>query len=53
MVQISDPETLSRWFKALKEGGKVHVDLGPQFWSKLYGYVVDKFGIGWQLSLGE
>jgi PhnB protein len=53
MVQESDPAKLTRWFNALKDGGKVHVELGPQFWSKLYGYVVDKFGIGWQLSLGE
>ncbi len=53
MVQISDPETLTRWFNELKVGGKVGMELGPQFWAKLYGYVTDKFGIGWQLSLGE
>ena len=53
MVQVKDPETLARWFGALKAGGVVHMDLGPQFWTKLYGYVVDKFGIGWQLSLEE
>ncbi len=53
MVQVKDPETLTRWFNELKVGGRVGMDLGPQFWAKLYGYVTDKFGIGWQLSLEE
>lgn len=53
MLQIKDPETLTRWFNELKVDGRVGVELGPQFWAKLYGYVTDKFGIGWQLSLEE
>jgi len=27
------------------------MELGPQFWSKLYGFVIDKFGVGWQFGL--
>ena len=36
-------------FHALKEGGKVHVELGPQFFSSMYGSVEDPFGVRWQL----
>jgi PhnB protein len=38
-------------FENLKAGGSVLVDLGPQFFSKMYGSVVDRFGISWQLIL--
>ncbi|WP_342600317.1 VOC family protein [Psychrobacillus sp. FSL H8-0483] len=38
-------------FEALKEGGKVVMELQETFWSKCYGSVKDKFGIEWQLSL--
>jgi PhnB protein len=38
-------------FETLKIDGDVIIDLGPQFFSKLYGSVVDKFGIKWQLIL--
>ena len=44
----SDAE-VSRIFGALKEGGVVDVELGPQFFSSLYGAVEDKFGVYWQL----
>ena len=37
-------------FNKLKEGGTVGMDLQETFWSKCYGFVTDKFGIGWQLS---
>lgn len=36
-------------YEKLKEGGKVIVELGPQFFSKMYGSIEDKFGIKWQL----
>lgn len=36
-------------FSKLKEGGNVIVELGPQFFSNMYGSVVDKFNIKWQL----
>lgn len=38
-------------FGKLKEGGKVVMDLQETFWSPCYGNVVDRFGIGWQVSM--
>lgn len=40
-------------FAALKEGGKVSLELQETFWSKCYGSLKDKFGIEWQLSLED
>jgi len=36
-------------FNKLKECGEVLMDVGPQFFSPMYGWVKDKFGVGWQL----
>ncbi|CAM4208916.1 VOC family protein [Paenibacillus alkaliterrae] len=37
-------------FHKLKEGGTVGMELQETFWSKCYGSVTDKFGIGWQFN---
>lgn len=36
-------------FNKLKEGGEALMELAPQFFSSMYGWVKDKFGIGWQV----
>ena len=40
-------------FNKLKEGGKVMVEVGPQFFSSMYGSVEDRFGVRWQLIVSE
>ena len=45
-----DAEALKNAFAKLKEGGQVIMDLQQTFWSELYGFVTDKFGVGWQVS---
>lgn len=37
-------------FEQLKEGAHIDMDLQETFWSKCYGNLRDKYGIGWQLS---
>ncbi|HUW41725.1 MAG TPA: hypothetical protein VMV90_12020 [Rectinemataceae bacterium] len=44
---------IRRWFDGLKAGGTVVMGLGPQFWTKLYGFVYGKSGMGRQLGLPE
>jgi uncharacterized glyoxalase superfamily protein PhnB len=53
LVQRGSPDEIKRWFNGMKDGGSVRMELGPQFWSKLYGFVMDKFGVGWQFGLTE
>lgn len=36
-------------YDLLKESGKIIVELGPQFFSPMYGSIEDKFGVKWQL----
>lgn len=49
-VVSKNVEEINSLFDKLKEGGKVQMELQETFWSKRYGMVTDKFGIGWQLS---
>jgi len=52
-VQSKNREELTRWFTAMKEGGNVVMELAAQSWSKLYGFVHDKFAVGWQFNFVE
>lgn len=51
VASFKDPETVKSVFDKLSRGGEVQMELQETFWSKLYGYVVDKFGVGWQINL--
>lgn len=46
----NEEEVVKTAFNALKEAGKVSMDLQETFWSKCYGSLRDKFGIEWQFS---
>lgn len=37
-------------FKALKEGGKVELELQEMFWGDYYGSLTDKFGVQWMFN---
>lgn len=53
MYSSKDIEELKDIFSKLSEGGKVIMPFAETFWTKGYGNLVDKFGIGWQLNLDE
>ena len=38
-------------FEKLEVGGRVVEPLATVFWSELYGYVVDRFGVNWQVMV--
>jgi PhnB protein len=40
-----------RAFNALAAGGKVEMPLTKTFWSPCFGMLVDRFGIGWMVSI--
>lgn len=48
-LQFHTPDEVKDKFNELKEGGEVLMELAPQFFSPMYGWVKDKFGISWQL----
>lgn len=44
-----DFDKLHRIFNALSEGGTVIMPMNKTFFSELYGMVIDKFGIAWNV----
>ncbi len=48
-VFLDSADQVRNAFNTLTDGGKVVVELGPQFFSPMYGSVEDRFGIRWQL----
>jgi len=50
IVTHDDVEEIKRLFGLLSKGGTVEMLLQETFWSKAYGSLTDKFGIGWQMS---
>ena len=45
-----DPETLTRYFQGLAEGGTVDVPFEQQMWGDRFGQVTDRFGVRWLLN---
>ncbi|MDF2542473.1 MAG: phnB [Herbinix sp.] len=48
-VFCQSSDEVCRIYHKLKEDGQVIVELGPQFFSSMYGSVIDRYGIKWQL----
>lgn len=53
IISSKDIEEVKSLFNKLKDGGNVVMDIQETFWSKCYGYLIDKYGIGWQLSYDD
>jgi PhnB protein len=47
----SDESDLRRIFDALSDGGTVKTPLEKMFWGDVFGALIDKFGIGWQVNI--
>lgn len=52
-LSLDDKEEVERLFDALKVGGIVGMELQETFWSKLYGMVIDQFGIQWHIMYND
>jgi len=47
---MNDPRTAEQTFAALADGGSIKMPLQKTFWAPLYGFVVDRFGIPWEVN---
>jgi PhnB protein len=52
MVEFGSADKARAAFDALKVGGEIHMEIQETFWSKCFGSLTDKFGIGWNISIG-
>lgn len=53
MVTCSTEDEVQKYWDSLIEGGIALMALDSYSWSKKYGWVQDKYGVTWQLFLGE
>ncbi len=52
-VNCPTVQEVDRIWAALSEGGEVMMDLGAYPFSERYGWVTDRFGVGWQVTLSQ
>ncbi|MDT0180473.1 VOC family protein [Microbacterium sp. ARD31] len=50
LLGTADPETLTRWFDGLSDGGTVLDPMQKRPWGSTDGQVVDRFGIRWLIG---
>lgn len=50
-VNCGDESELERLFTSLSENGQVAMPLGNYGFSQKFGWVIDQFGVSWQLNL--
>lgn len=48
-LTVADTAEAERVFAALAEGGTVQMPLAPTFFSRAFGMVADRFGLGWMV----
>lgn len=50
-VECEDEEELERLYSKLSEGGMIAMPLDNYGFSQKFGWVIDRFGVSWQLNL--
>lgn len=48
-ITLADKAEIQRVFDALADGGNVIMPLAPAAWTPLYGMVIDRYGIYWNI----
>ena len=52
VVRETEAEVDALW-GALSDGGAVLMELGRYDWSEKYGWLMDRYGLSWQIALGS
>ena len=50
MIMFDTDDEVASVFNKLAKDGKIVEPLGPQFFASMYGFVTDKFGVGWSIG---
>lgn len=53
MYSSTNLDELRNLFEKLSDKGKIIMPFAETFWSKGYGYLIDKYDVGWQLNFEE
>lgn len=49
-LQFDTVDQAHKAFDALQQGGTVTMPMAPAFWSKTFGMLTDRFGVGWAVN---
>jgi PhnB protein len=49
----TDEAQMKEIFDKLADGGKVKMPLEKQFWGDMFGMLTDKFGVDWNMNIGD
>jgi predicted 3-demethylubiquinone-9 3-methyltransferase (glyoxalase superfamily) len=52
-VVLEDEKEVDKLWNKLLEGGKVLMEYQKYEWAEKYGWLEDKYGVSWQISLGK
>ena len=52
-LTVPDESAADRAFKALSDGGKVHMPLTKTFFSPRFGMLADRFGVPWMIIVRQ
>ena len=52
-VTFETEQEFDNTWESLNQHGKIRMDAGKYDWSPKYGWVEDKFGVNWQMSVGK
>jgi PhnB protein len=50
-INGTEEDDLRRIFDALSDGGTIKAQLENMFWGDVFGALIDRFGIGWQVNI--
>lgn len=50
MIDCDTEEQIRKYFDKLSKGGTINKPLEHTFWGALYGSLIDKFGVNWDLN---
>jgi len=51
LISFETADEVKMAFDKLAASGSITEPLAPVFWSTLYGYVIDSFGVNWQVMV--
>lgn len=52
-VTCDTEEEIERYYELLSEGGHIHMPLAAYPFNEKFGWVEDRYGVSWQLTLGK
>jgi PhnB protein len=50
LLDLNEPGEAERIFQALAENGSVQMPLQKTFWATLFGVLVDRYGVPWEIN---